>query len=1519
MSMAIRGTPAEWTAVETSLVSTVLELRKWARGRDADIHVVVIQSDRDTPSVGGGRGGSGATSAAIAEERAASEILSERLTALRRRAGLDGSAVTALYRSDVSGALGASPLIAGLDAALRDRALGYYRARSRHTKAVLTRLTSPGQGALRARLLFKIAHFNEFRGKIAKALKYYSLSYAALVSMAGGAAGTTCSPAFRAETRGVAECANFKIMRIYLAAGTNGVTTPSGMSGLTGAQAAIMQFAAHLRAWEDAALATSGPALPYVPGACGWVSRQYVIAAELLQLNLSRPTLETRANHVPEHYYHTAALWAVRRRVAAETQGAITHGSSAPGAALQAAETELAHWHVVSSPYIGGAPHFAPVAGGPPLRSRDEAARAHLIQAESRVPHFDVIFSLLEKAQATAIIDGGSGGASRALQALVAAGTETTFSPGSSFSYFLSPTASRARLWRQWLIADEFYARGEAMKALRLLLPIAALMRSDPWGSKLLPSIAKRVKTAAGAINAHGLEVVAAFDELSAAVSSGNDGLSRKLLHDMRKASAGLGAATAANIHPTHAPYLAIDNRAWNSRTFVTPSQYSQALVASRGTGRNVVAASVCFSQRSAPGGAIMAVRIFLSSLLPEPLPLSRVEVNCSGVDGDLGLAGEGGGALPSASAAVPEASVSAVLLSWDGSSPHPKGAVVASASDTPGVFKVTLESDHVDASQPRVILVRDLTLGCAGAPALCVEYTVRAPSAASLGLASSADVPAALAVLAAEARTVAFAEDVLVEAAGNSASIEPVANAASGSVKRKMDVNLTCTDPSAMAGVAQGSPVDASAAAKVLHMAQQGAHERTIFCTLVRCVVTEGFILNLLPIRLVPLASGLLQQQRPTSRRSAALLSGDLVGGADAMAIESYLGTKTADEKTRVDLVIKAIADATPACVAHLTRFAGGKASDGLICGHPGVGAHSALLVTEAQPDASLSISQDCGSLPIVTTAGMEHSLSVTIVNGRSSLVGGAVFIHLAACNSSHFASAARAGGLTDVSLDGAAKSSEKASDAAVDDADTAKQILLNSAAAPVILVPKGLQLIHADGSIKSISEGAAANELVDIKTCGALGISIPALQAGETYNFKVAVAFSDSKQVARAVLTARMRIVQGDAALGRSGEKGSAASWVRTLLDKPYLHRSALSRQTIFVRSPLELANFLLTPDASAPLCNLAPLLLRSPPFSRLRMEEETPQPPVSSGLQIFSLLPLSPNVGAAPRAGHVRIRSTFRVSVTVRSAAATTLMLTGARLLEAPGADGGAFEWMTDTKDIFSQLPGTHCALESTASPLLLAAFSCPAATRVHLDPGYTVTFTLMARAAREGEFELGSLELLWSSASGGTAQSTRLSLPAVVIHDPPITCDLTLPFAGSSSCESLTLGVRLTNKTVHFVALEAAAYAPGSLATAGSSRGDATSSLPPLAAAPPMAFSIELLPGASKSVSLALPLRSLEGYTGPVALPGFTLRAIEASGAGVTGAGTLPPEAPIPAEKRALLAIASATMFLEARAE
>jgi hypothetical protein len=63
----------------------------------------------------------------------------------------------------------ADPEIKSIGNVLRDRALGYYRARGRRCKAVLALCGGPLQGGLRARLCFKLAHFNEFRGTAWKA------------------------------------------------------------------------------------------------------------------------------------------------------------------------------------------------------------------------------------------------------------------------------------------------------------------------------------------------------------------------------------------------------------------------------------------------------------------------------------------------------------------------------------------------------------------------------------------------------------------------------------------------------------------------------------------------------------------------------------------------------------------------------------------------------------------------------------------------------------------------------------------------------------------------------------------------------------------------------------------------------------------------------------------------------------------------------------------------------------------------------------------------------------------------------------------------------------------------------------------------------------------------------------------------------------------------------------------------------------------------------------------------------
>ena len=88
-------------------------------------------------------------------------------------------------------------------------------------------------------------------------------------------------------------------MRYYLSHGLSPVTTGSGVTGLSGAQAAVMQFSHHMRAFEawvpeqwEAAAAPPVAAASLAPGDSwvrwAWLSRQHCVIAELLQLNLPR-------------------------------------------------------------------------------------------------------------------------------------------------------------------------------------------------------------------------------------------------------------------------------------------------------------------------------------------------------------------------------------------------------------------------------------------------------------------------------------------------------------------------------------------------------------------------------------------------------------------------------------------------------------------------------------------------------------------------------------------------------------------------------------------------------------------------------------------------------------------------------------------------------------------------------------------------------------------------------------------------------------------------------------------------------------------------------------------------------------------------------------------------------------------------------------------------------------------------------------------------------------------------------
>lgn len=125
-----------------------------------------------------------------AEERALNDATAERITSLRRKSGLDGSSVTLLHLNDVK--TPGAALVGGLDNQLRDRALSYYQSHTRRIKRNVPRLMQSAQAPLRARLWFKVAHFQEFRCRPHKALKYYTLAYTAL-QQAASMAVSSCS------------------------------------------------------------------------------------------------------------------------------------------------------------------------------------------------------------------------------------------------------------------------------------------------------------------------------------------------------------------------------------------------------------------------------------------------------------------------------------------------------------------------------------------------------------------------------------------------------------------------------------------------------------------------------------------------------------------------------------------------------------------------------------------------------------------------------------------------------------------------------------------------------------------------------------------------------------------------------------------------------------------------------------------------------------------------------------------------------------------------------------------------------------------------------------------------------------------------------------------------------------------------------------------------------------------------------------------------------------------------------
>lgn len=780
-------------------------------------------------------------------DRALLDAAAERVTGMRRKSGLDANAVTLLYTGDIASA--GSPLVQGLDNALRDRALSFYQSQTRRLKRSLTRLPpasspqlSAAQVGLRCRLLFKIAHYQEFRSRPHKVLKYYSQSYNALqqclsviVSSAGGGDRGAADALLLQQAKAAAEMISFKIMHGYLQHGNGPVTTPSGLTGLTGAQAATMQFQNHVRAFEHAVGAASSAAP--LPGCAhyDWLCRQYIIAAELLQLNLPRPGLDSRPQHVPSYFYHTAALYAVKRRKAAEAAGlllpftapagwssgggnAAAAAASTPGLGESARQSQVkaAQWSKSQGLYIGGRPRLAPIDGSNGAAGDEDAALLAVAMAEeSAFAHSDHVVSLVEKAQQMAIIDGGSAApvpasATTLPDASDSAAPSVPLGPGSSFAYHLAAdNSSRGRVWRQWMAAEEMLCQGKIEQGARLLAAVGAVFRKEQW-RPLLARVALRLRDCAVALRDRQLYVSCCVDLLELSLHTSVPRVDDICSH----LAAAVRDSTSSGqqlLHPIPAPppllfpdptSMPLSQSLSTMLSTTVPPLPAHCDASMRQAGAPLLAATVLLGHRIATRGGTIPVRVIISSNLPRPVTLDRVDVRFACIGGDPVVKCEAGrnssGTSSSGGASASAFDVSIVRTGSAAASATASHAVAAPEADKDGIARVDLTCRQTSSSSPAAsaaaIITSPLVVPAQGS--IAIEYTCRAPLHDRLGSASDG-----ISLLKAMVTTAAAAVSALPSVGSTPSSSSPSSPAG--------NVDGLCTNPVAMASLlaGQGTP----------------------------------------------------------------------------------------------------------------------------------------------------------------------------------------------------------------------------------------------------------------------------------------------------------------------------------------------------------------------------------------------------------------------------------------------------------------------------------------------------------------------------------------------------------------------------------------------------------------------------------------------------------------------------------------------------------------------------------------
>jgi tetratricopeptide (TPR) repeat protein len=261
----------KWKAKEAENCALLDNLRIELRPRGIKLLVVLVQ--RNLP-------GKASFVMVVLKCSLVESVYDERFANFRKRADIDSKKILFFAKHDITVS------VQRLERMMSEQAMTYYRDAAQRIKREKEKGKTLAR-ELRVRYAFEMGYFSEFRKDTKSALKHYGEAYKHVATI-------THDRQRMSEIKVIADYINFKICKIHF--------------GLTNIADAISHFERHIKIFRPH-VGIAEKAFEHWE----WVSRQYQVIGELLELFPSLQETENK-KYFPGFYYQAAARYALKRK-----------------------------------------------------------------------------------------------------------------------------------------------------------------------------------------------------------------------------------------------------------------------------------------------------------------------------------------------------------------------------------------------------------------------------------------------------------------------------------------------------------------------------------------------------------------------------------------------------------------------------------------------------------------------------------------------------------------------------------------------------------------------------------------------------------------------------------------------------------------------------------------------------------------------------------------------------------------------------------------------------------------------------------------------------------------------------------------------------------------------------------------------------------------------------------------------------------------------------------------------------